>query len=244
MSISDKIGTHIIEIIGKAPNYEMMERMSAKRAPLSPNLFPFYAGTLEDNYGYYDENGFYIEGDYALEYDEGEVLAEDEMSDYDEVYKDELEAVNHPSFEDIEKISKLVDETEGDKDLQAKLDDLDKDHEDVHVAKFNDVQEAEEKKDVAPTISISEPVKEEVIEVKPEPTPVPPVPPMPAPVSATPAPTPAPVPPVPPVSITPKEVEENSNSYAAKFTTEAKAKSEYYSEVLYDEDSSDSKESN
>ncbi len=246
MSISDKIGTHIIEVIAKAPDYDLIERLHAKRAPLTPDLFPYYAGTLEDDYGYYDENGFYIEGEPY--YDE-EVLAEDEMSDYDEVYKDELEALNHPSFEDIEKISKLVDETEGNKeDLQSKLNDLDKEHDDVHVAKFNDVS-AEEKKDVAPTISITEPVKEEVkeevVEVKPTPAPVPPVPPVaPAPVNAAPAPAPVPpVPPVPPVSITPQEVEENSVSYAAKFQTEAKSKTEYYSEVLEVEDPTFNKES-
>ncbi len=236
MSISDKIGTHIIEVIGKAPNYDMIERITSKRAPLTPDLFPWYAGTLDDDYGYYDENGFYIEGE---PYYEAEAYNEDEMSDYDEVYKDELEAINHPSFEDIEKISKLVDETEGQpEDLQTKLDTLDKGLEDVHVAKFNDVQ-PEEKKDVAPTLSISEPVEDVVVEMKPSPVPPPPVP----PVSAAPTPTPTPVPPVPPTSVTPQEVEENSNSYAAKFTTQAKPKSEYYSEVLEDEDPSFSKES-
>ncbi len=239
MSINDKIGTHIIELIGGKPNYEFIDRITAKRAPLTPDLFPYYAGSLEDGYGYYDENGFWVDENMeaALAYEEE--LAEDEMSDYDEVYKDELEALNHPSIEDIEKISKLVDETEGSdkkEDLIEKLDKIEKDHDDAHVAKFNDVVKEEPKKDVAPTISFSEPVKEEV---KPTPAPIPPVPPVP-PVSAAPA--AAPVPPVPPVSITPKEVEENSNSYAAKFATEAKAKSEYYTDVLEKEDETFKKE--
>ena len=229
MSINDKIGTHRIELIGGEPNYDMIDRITAKRAPLTPDLFPFYAGTLDDGYGFYDENGFWIEE--GIPPYEAEELAEDEMSDYDEIYKDELEAFNHPAIEDIERISKLVEETEGtsekQEDLQNKLNDLDKGHNDVHVAKFNDVAKEEPKKDVAPSISISEPVKEVAT------APVPPVPPVP-PVSVAPAQAPekAPVPPVPPVSITPNEVEENSKSYAAKFTADAKPKDEYYSEVL------------
>lgn len=201
MSISSKIGTHVIEVVAKAPNFEMIERLHAKRAPLSPAMFPYYAGTLDSGYGYYDEKGFYIEEEPYLD---ETLLADEEMSDYDEVYKDELEALNHPSFEDIEKISKLVDETEGTNHVQAKLDNLDKNHEDIHVAKFNDVKPELENKDVKPTISISEPIQA----------------------------APTPVPPVPPAPSIIKDNQENSNSYAAKFTTEAKPKGEYYTEVL------------
>ncbi len=248
MSIQDKIGTHRIELIGGEPNYDMIDRITAKRAPLTPDLFPYYAGSLDDGYGFYDENGYWIEE--GIPTYEAEELAEDDLSDYDEIYRDELEAFNHPAIEDIERISKLVDETEGtikkEEDLQNKLNDLDKEHNDVHVSTFNDVAKEEPKKDVAPSLSITEPAKEEV-KTAPVP-PVPPVPPMPPvpPVSVAPVvePEKAPVPPVPPVSITPKEVEENSNSYAAKFTTEAKPKSEPYTDVLEDLDDSFKKETN
>lgn len=211
MNISEKIGITVVTLESREPDLRFFERMGRKRPPLTPDLFPYYAGSLAD----YDDGYYNVEGE------------------YDEIYQDELEVLNQHSFEDINKISKIVEESEieekpsdrkdvmtnnienistnktskiiesSDEYLSKQLDAFDSASNDVHVNSFNDVikQEQNKKDDAVESFSVSEPVNEKQIELSAE-------------------------------STKPQTNDESINGNQAKFVVKANAKNKYYEDVL------------
>lgn len=189
MCMINKIGTMTITLSSKPMDQKMIDKMTRKRPPLTPDLFPYYAGTWEDDYDdyYYDENGnlvYYadevvdLDNDASLE--SGQPNQDTQFMDYDEIYRDELEAINQPKIEDLNKISSIVEEVEAESskveslkndpiydELTKKLDSIDNQINDIHHQKFNDIKiENKKDQDKTPTISVSEKI---VIEKQEEP---------------------------------------------------------------------------
>lgn len=192
MCMINKIGTMTITLSSKPMDQKMIDKMTRKRPPLTPDLFPYYAGTWEDDYDdyYYDENGnlvYYadevVDPNYGVDLESDKPNQDSQFMDYDEIYRDELEAINQPKIEDLNKISSIVEEVEAESsmvqtfkndpiydELTKKLDAIDNQINDIHHQKFNDIK-IESKKDVnqTPTVSISEKI---VMEKQEQPVPL------------------------------------------------------------------------